>query len=389
MLGLPQTNEENYLKRISLNVVQNRPIFIVFMRLISMRKKILTFAEIVDHCREKKSLGQKIVLTNGCFDILHRGHVEYLQASAKLGDLLVVALNSDESVTALKGKDRPIHRQDDRATVIAGLECVDTVFVFEGPRLDREIRLIMPDVYTKAGDYTIDSLDPSERIALETVRAEIRLLPFVQGYSTTGIAKALSQIPSEQSIEGIRFRNASSQLREVLVLCTRIEDQIDQAFELLKKCFEQGGKVLSCGNGGSAADAMHLCEELIGRYKRTRIPLPALCLNSDATALTCIANDFGFEQVFSRQVQGLGKPQDILVCFTTSGNSPNVLAAIDVARERGVQTILVSGNDGGKASGRCTVEIIVPSNETARIQEVHTLILHHWLERIDPIYANV
>jgi D-sedoheptulose 7-phosphate isomerase len=134
---------------------------------------------------------------------------------------------------------------------------------------------------------------------------------------------------------------------------------------------------------------MHLCEELIGRYKRTRIPLPALCLNSDATALTCIANDFGFEQVYSRQVQGLGKSQDILVCFTTSGNSPNILAAIDASTERGVQTILVSGKDGGKASGRCTVEIIVPSTETARIQEVHTLILHHWLEKLDLIYANV
>lgn len=353
-----------------------------------MRKKVFTFAEIVEHCREKKSLGQKVILTNGCFDILHRGHVEYLQASAKLGDLLVVALNSDESITAIKGKDRPIHSQEDRAMVIAGLECVDHVFVFDGPRLDREIRQIMPDVYTKAGDYTIDSLDPIERRALESVKAEIRLQAFVQGYSTTRIAKILTQSPPKQSAQGIRFRNASWQLREVLALCTNIENQIDEAFDLLKKCFEQGGKVLTCGNGGSAADAMHLCEELIGQYKLPRIPLPAVCLNSDATALTCIANDFGFGQVFSRQVQGLGKPQDILVCFTTSGNSPNISAAIDAAKERCVQTILVSGNDGGKASGRCTVEIIVPSNESARIQEVHTLILHHWLERIDLIYAN-
>src|SRR5438876_2487544 len=110
-----------------------------------------------------------------------------------------------------------------------------------------------------------------------------------------------------------------------------------------------GGKILSCGNGGSAADAMHLAEELIGRYRSNRRSLPGVCLTADATALTCIANDFGFDEVFARQVEGLGAKGDLLVCFSTSGNSPNILRALDVARPRSVRTVALLGKDGGQA----------------------------------------
>lgn len=144
-----------------------------------------------------------------------------------------------------------------------------------------------------------------------------------------------------------------------------------------------GGKILSCGNGGSAADAMHLAEELVGRYRGERRSLPAICLNADASALTCIANDFGYDEVFARQVEGLGAKGDLLVGFTTSGNSANVLRAFETARQRGVKTVALLGKDGGKAKGRADFEIIVDSDDTARVQEAHTLILHALLEVIE------
>lgn len=169
----------------------------------------------------------------------------------------------------------------------------------------------------------------------------------------------------------------------MLVACSRLEDCVSQAGDAIISCLRKGNKLLTCGNGGSAADALHLSEELVGRYRVDRPPLPAICLNSDVTALTCIANDYGYDEIFARQVRALGKQGDLLVGFTTSGNSPNVLAAFRQAKGQGLETILLSGRDGGKARETCDHEIIVPTQTTARIQEVHTFILHQWLEVID------
>ena len=169
----------------------------------------------------------------------------------------------------------------------------------------------------------------------------------------------------------------------MLTACEGLEDCVSLAGSAIISCLRNGNKLLSCGNGGSAADALHLSEELVGRYLVDRPPLPAICLNSDVTALTCIANDYGYDEIFARQVRALGKPGDILVGFSTSGNSPNVLAAFQQAKELGIETILLTGKDGGKAKKTCDHEIIVPSQTTARIQEVHTIILHQWLEGID------
>lgn len=144
-----------------------------------------------------------------------------------------------------------------------------------------------------------------------------------------------------------------------------------------------GNKILTCGNGGSGADAMHMAEEFIGRYRSNRRSLPAVCLNADPTALTCIANDFGYDEVFARQVEGLGTRGDVLVCFTTSGNSANCLRAFAVAKARGLVTIALLGKDGGKAKGVADFEIIVGHRDTARIQEAHTVILHALLEVVE------
>ena len=140
-----------------------------------------------------RAQGRRVVLTNGVFDLLHRGHIEYLHRSAALGDLLLVAVNSDASVRALKGPSRPLNTEADRAYALASLRCVAASFVFAGPRLAAEIRALRPDIYTKAGDYTVETLDASEREALLAVGADIRIMPFVAGHSTTAlIAKGAS-----------------------------------------------------------------------------------------------------------------------------------------------------------------------------------------------------
>lgn len=179
------------------------------------------------------------------------------------------------------------------------------------------------------------------------------------------------------------FTESLQELSTVLTASAALAPQVAAAGDCILKSLQLGGKLLTCGNGGSAADALHLAEELVGRYVRERRPLPAVCLAADTTALTCIGNDYGFDQVFARGVEALGRRGDILVAFSTSGNSPNVLAAFASARRLGVTTILLSGKDGGKGRSQCDHALVVPSRNTARIQEVHTLILHQWLEAID------
>jgi len=150
------------------------------------REKILSVADLV---RQREALavqGRRLVFTNGCFDLLHVGHVRYLQAARALGDALVVAVNGDASVRALKGPTRPVNAEQDRAEVLAALGCVDFVVLFGTERVTELVRAIRPHLYAKGGDYTVASLDPGERAALEEVGAEIRILPLVPGKSTTG-----------------------------------------------------------------------------------------------------------------------------------------------------------------------------------------------------------
>lgn len=142
------------------------------------------------------------------------------------------------------------------------------------------------------------------------------------------------------------------------------------------KTFRSGGKLLTCGNGGSAAEAQHLAEELIGRFRNDRAALPALALTSDGTALTCIANDFGFEHVFARQVQGLARPGDTVIALSTSGNSPNLLAALQAARLVGATTAGLLGGDGGALRALCDHIVIIPAQRSDVIQEVQLTVVH-------------
>ncbi len=161
---------------------------------------------------------------------------------------------------------------------------------------------------------------------------------------------------------------------------------IGQATEALLACVTNGGKVLVCGNGGSAADAQHFAAEFVGRYERERPELAAFALTTDSSILTAIGNDYGFEQIFSKQVRALGSGGDVLLAISTSGNSANIIAAIEAAHEREMSVIALTGKGGGKIAmllQETDVHICVPHDRTARIQEVHLLTLHCLCDGVD------
>ncbi|WP_295700091.1 D-sedoheptulose 7-phosphate isomerase [Helicobacter mastomyrinus] len=152
--------------------------------------------------------------------------------------------------------------------------------------------------------------------------------------------------------------------------------ELQKAATLLTQCLEKGGKILICGNGGSAADAQHFAAELTGRYKQERKGLAGIALSVDTSALTAIGNDYGFEYVFSRQVEALAQKGDVFFGISTSGNSANVLNAAQVARNMGCAIIGLSGRDGGKLNDMSDINLIMPDNDTPRIQELHILVIH-------------
>ena len=156
---------------------------------IDVSRKIMTLAQAVEWRGELRLNGKKLAVTNGCFDILHRGHAEYLQSARNCGDALLVLVNADASIRALKGPTRPICRAEDRAFLLASLEYVDAVVIFDGQRCNAELEAVKPDIYVKGGDYTVEKLDPSERSVLLAAKAEFRFIPFVPGYSTTAVIK--------------------------------------------------------------------------------------------------------------------------------------------------------------------------------------------------------
>ncbi|QOJ13784.1 MAG: D-sedoheptulose 7-phosphate isomerase [Planctomycetia bacterium] len=164
--------------------------------------------------------------------------------------------------------------------------------------------------------------------------------------------------------------------------------RIDAIATLIIERLKDGSHLYLAGNGGSAADAQHVAAELTGRFKTARRPLPAIALTTDTSALTAIGNDFGFEQVFERQVRGLVRPGDVLWAFSTSGNSPNILRALGAAREIGAKTVGFSGRTGGRMADMCDLLLCVPHDESDRIQEGHQLAYHFVCGQIDAAFAD-
>jgi D-sedoheptulose 7-phosphate isomerase len=184
-----------------------------------------------------------------------------------------------------------------------------------------------------------------------------------------------------------KLEYAIASLREGAELRMRISDECGQmivtAAILIQNCLRADGKILLFGNGGSAADAQHMAAEFVGRFVQERRALPAIALTTDSSILTAVGNDYGFDRVFSRQIEALGRPNDVAIGISTSGNSPNILAGIERARSKQMKTIGLSGKDGGRLAKSCDVSIVIPSTNTARIQECHITVGHIFCELIE------
>src|SRR6266446_5790531 len=185
-----------------------------------------------------------------------------------------------------------------------------------------------------------------------------------------------------------QFRDAIAAATETLRSLSSLEGQMVEAADLIEQCLRAGNKLLVCGNGGSASDAAHFATELVVRFTRDRRAYPAICLASDGGLLTAAGNDYGFDEIFARQVAAFGLPGDVLICLTTSGKSRNIERALQEAKARNLKTIAFLGRDGGSTIGMADIDLLVCSDSTARIQEAHQLLLHVLCETIESRLAE-
>ena len=199
---------------------------------------------------------------------------------------------------------------------------------------------------------------------------------------------------NKDTIERLRQRASQHFLDSIAVKQEAektLPDAVAQGVLAMAQCLQSGGKVMACGNGGSAADAQHFAAELIGRFERERQELAAIALTTDSSILTAVGNDYSYDEVFSKQVRGLGKKGDILLAISTSGNSKNVVKAIEAAKKIGIKIIALTGNGGGKMAAlldKDDIHLCAPSTRTARIQETHLVLLHGLCDGVDHVLLD-
>lgn len=337
----------------------------------------------------------KIVFTNGCFDILHPGHIDLLTRAKSYGDKLIVGINSDESIRKIKGAPRPFIPEQERAETLRGLKPVDEVRVFNETTPENLIREIHPQVLIKGGDWKVTEIVGADFVLQNG--GEVYSLPLKGNYSSSkivekiqsAVADRLAQLDADQKSSN---NYAALSLARHIELFRQLEAEeianIETCAELIYETLMRGNKLLFCGNGGSAADAQHLAAEFVGRYETERRAFPAIALTTDTSALTALGNDYSFERIYARQVEALAAPGDLLIAISTSGNSPNVIAAVMTARSKNCRTLGMTGQNGKKLASLCDATIMIPSERTARIQEAHITIGHIWCEIIDAKVAE-
>lgn len=333
---------------------------------------------------------EKIVFTNGCFDILHPGHVDLLSRARSLGTRLIVGINSDRSIRAIKGAGRPVMTQEDRRAVLLGLSAVDEVRIFDENTPEELIREISPDVLVKGGDWPVEQIVGADFVMGRG--GEVFSLPLVDGFSTSSIIGRINDSEGKRETYSQTNSFAISSVDEHLRSIVKVRDvnisEITGCGDLIIETLRSGGKVLICGNGGSAADSQHFAAELVGRYEMEGIALPAIALTTDTSSLTAITNDYEFERVFTRQVEALATAGDLLVAISTSGNSPNIVSAVMAARRKGCRVIGLTGENGKRLASLADRSFMAPSARTARIQELHILAIHIWCEMVDAEFRS-
>jgi D-sedoheptulose 7-phosphate isomerase len=193
----------------------------------------------------------------------------------------------------------------------------------------------------------------------------------------------LRKSENSTAAKALLVRSLEEHLASMKMLLDSSLDRIEQTGNLICQTLAAGNQILLCGNGGSAADAQHIAAELVGRYELPRRAYPAIALTTDTSALTALSNDFGFEEVFARQVLALARAGDLLIAISTSGKSPNVIRAVEKARELGCRSLALTGIDGGPLAALCDLSLAISSDRTSRVQEAHITVGHLWCEMVD------
>lgn len=331
-----------------------------------------------------KNDNKRVITTNGCFDLIHPGHIQFLEMAANLGDKLIVGINSDRSVRTLKGEGKPLLSEQDRAIMLSALTSVDAVIIFDDLLPNHLLEQIQPDIHCKAGDYSAVNLP--EKKVVEMYGGSIHILPLIEGFSSSSLLNRIrSEGQDDKDNSGTYpLKNIEDQILNYLLSSSNLfrqsayglKDLIAVASEHINKVLKANNKILLCGNGGSAADSQHIAAELVGRFRKNRQALPAIALTTDTSILTAVANDYGFDQVFSRQIEAIAQPGDLLIALSTSGRSANVIFAAEIAKKRGLFVVGLTGDAESALSEISDLTLRVPSTDTAMIQQIHIGIMH-------------
>jgi D-sedoheptulose 7-phosphate isomerase len=332
---------------------------------------------------------ESIVFTNGCFDVIHPGHIDLLKRARALGTKLIVGINSDKSVRTIKGANRPFISEIGRAAILKNLRTVDEVRIFDELTPEKLIEQIKPQILVKGGDWAISEIIGADFVLKNG--GKVFSLPFNEDFSSSQIIEKINSKTSNgnaakqyaETEEILIAKSLNEHLEVIQNLLKNYITPIVDCAESIHKALMKSNKILICGNGGSAADAQHIAAEFVGRFEDERTALPAIALTTDTSALTALGNDYGFEKIFARQVEALARPGDILIALSTSGNSPNIISAVMRARKIGCNIIGLTGAKGKKLASLCDQCILVSSERTSRIQETHITIGHLWCELTD------
>ena len=342
---------------------------------------IVSLEQAVEISSKLRKEGRKIVTTNGAFDILHIGHERYLKEAKKLGDVLMVGVNSDRSPHFKSKSGRPVVPGDERAEMLDSLKPVDYVFLFDDETPNRWVELIKPDFHIKASDASYGIEQCVERFAVEKAGGKVVLIPKTHGKSTTNIIEKVLEAyrtPTEQ--RKFKAGDMTDNLDDIIDVLNRTKkihsETIKEIANSIVSCYRHGGKVILFGNGGSFSDALHFAGELEGAYKNRSRPALAALVPANPSALTALANDFGYDFVFRKFVEANAKPGDVVVGLSTSGNSPNVVKGLQEARRMGAKTVAFTGESGGKMKSEVDILLNVPSASTGYIQIAHSASYH-------------
>lgn len=327
-----------------------------------------------------------IVFTNGCFDIIHPGHVDLLERAKRLGTKLIVGINSDNSVRTIKGAGRPFLDQESRKAVLLGLKAVDEVHIFEELTPENLIKRIKPDVLLKGGDWKIEEIIGADFVLKNG--GEVYSLPLKGDFSSSRIVEKIrktdqNEKDSEPSTKSLAEKSLKQHIEVFEKISAEQIDLIETGADLIAQTLRRGNKLLLCGDKGSAADAQRIAAEFVERFAAERRAFSAIALTADASAVSTPADDDDFERIFARQIETLANDGDCLIAVSTSGNSPDVLAAVMSARQKNCRIVGLTGANGKKLASLCDACLVVASEKTARIREAHIAVAHIWCEIID------